>query len=72
MNPSPSDFLTTAQAAAILGVSERQVRRLVVIGELQNYSPGRGRLLGRAEVEAYQRRPRGNPHLREHGRLTAE
>lgn len=61
-----NDFLTIAQVAAQLGLSEGAVRRLISDNKLTSFSlPGmqRPRLVSRAEVARYQRerQPRGRP-----------
>jgi excisionase family DNA binding protein len=48
-----ADALTTAEAAAELGVSEDTVLRLVQRGELRAYKVGRAWKIRREDLEAY-------------------
>lgn len=54
MRQPPDDWLTTTQAAEIIGVSERRVRQLCQAGRLVSQQPG-GQvwLILRSDVDAY-------------------
>jgi excisionase family DNA binding protein len=55
---------TTAEAAAILGVSRRRVRQLIEHGRLKARRFGRDWLIDDAAITAYRPRPEGRPgHL---------
>jgi excisionase family DNA binding protein len=56
--------LTVREATEILGVKEREVRRLIETGRLKSTRVGTMHLLDRRSVEAYRRRPRGRPTRR--------
>lgn len=51
--PMPPLLLSVAQAAKVLGLSERQVARMVRSGELASVKVGSRVLLRRADLEAY-------------------
>lgn len=52
------DYITTAEAATILGVTAGRVRQWLVSGRLASIRPGRDRLVRRADVEALRDRRR--------------
>lgn len=57
---NPTDLLTTAEAAGLLGLSEREVQRLCLVGRFGRRHH-RTWILTRGEISAYRRRPRGRP-----------
>lgn len=57
-----SDLLTTAQAAAELGISDSRVRQLILAGRLKFIRVGqRGLLIERAALRAVRNRKPGRP-----------
>jgi excisionase family DNA binding protein len=54
-----ADYLTTAEAARMLGFTPQSVRNLVYRGTLQGVRVGRAVLISRAELRAYQKRTNG-------------
>jgi excisionase family DNA binding protein len=54
-----STLLTTSQAAAILGVCRREIRRLCAAGVLPATRVGRAWVIDEAAALSYVRRPRG-------------
>lgn len=57
----PDDLLTTADAAAALGLSPRTVRQHAEAGHLAGRRVGRDWLFRRGDVAAFTPRPRGRP-----------
>jgi excisionase family DNA binding protein len=55
LTPNGSPWLSLAQAANYLGVSERTVERGLARGRLRSSSIGRRRLLHRDDLDAYVR-----------------
>ena len=53
------DLLTTAQAAAIKGVSHGRIKQLVVAGRIPAMKIGRDNLIRRADLDRFQPLPRG-------------
>lgn len=53
------DFLTTKEAAAVLGVSEGRVKHLISQERLPSQRFGRAHLILRADVEQFERQPEG-------------
>lgn len=61
----PVNMLSTADAAALLGVSPRYITKLAQTGRLPAKKHGRRTwVFERAAVEAYVRPPVGNPNLK--------
>jgi excisionase family DNA binding protein len=50
------EYITTTEAAALLGVTAGRVRQWIVAGRLASIRPGRDRLVRRADVVALQSR----------------
>ena len=57
MNPL-KDYLSTLEAAKILGVSTRYVSELCRKGKMKCERPARDWLVSKAEVEAYKIKPK--------------
>lgn len=58
------DWVTTSEAAVILGITPVRVRQLIGTGQLRSEKKGRDYILDRAEVERFNsegRRPGGRP-----------
>lgn len=57
------NYITTSEAAEVLGVSNIRVRQFVAEGRLTRYMVGRTILLDRDEVKEFadQERPTGRP-----------
>lgn len=55
------DLLSTIQAAARLGISPRQVQRLIEKGHLPARKVGRSYVVQAEDVEQFHRRPVGRP-----------
>jgi len=56
-----SAMLTTEEAATILNVSVRHVRRLVASGQLTGKPTGRDILINRAAIVGFKKKPKGRP-----------
>jgi len=54
-------MLTTAQAAAALGISQRRVQELVKAGRLPAQRIGRDWLIAPADLDRVRQRPTGYP-----------
>ena len=54
-------FLSTTQAAEVLGVNDSRVRQLIRDGQLQAVQVGRAYLLDESVVKTFQRPPIGRP-----------
>jgi excisionase family DNA binding protein len=54
------DYLTTRQAAEILGVTAQRVTNLVRAGRLPATKVGRDWLIARQALEHFEKRPQGN------------
>jgi len=54
-------WVTTKQAAEILGVEPSRVRQLILSGQLPASKPGREWMLRRRDVEAFRDLPPGEP-----------
>jgi excisionase family DNA binding protein len=63
MSNKLSDYLTTAQAAEALGLSEGRVRQFVMRGQIARTKLGHLNLISRKDLEAFRKtdRPPGNP-----------
>jgi excisionase family DNA binding protein len=57
----PARYLTTAAAAARLGVTPARVRQLVLAGRLRSVKVGRDHFFRPADVAGYQRGRAGRP-----------
>jgi excisionase family DNA binding protein len=56
------DFVTTAEAAELLGVSPRRVRAMVAAGRLQAQTvTARMLLIARADLKLFKKRKAGRP-----------
>lgn len=51
--PLPRLAYTVAEVAESLGISEREVHRRAVAGEIPSFKIGRRRLIRRADLETY-------------------
>jgi site-specific DNA-methyltransferase (adenine-specific) len=51
-------FITTAEAAEILGVSPSRVRQLILEGRLKSQKIGRDQILTRKDVDIFAAEPR--------------
>lgn len=69
LNKTPSigdtgDYITTSQAAKLLGVTASRVRQLIMDGKLKSHSPNKGRrdnLLKVSEVQSFKNSMSGKP-----------
>src|SRR5689334_17427510 len=57
--PNPTDLLSVAQAAAIIGLDESQVRRYCRAGRLPADQISGAWVIRRADAEAFKPEPRG-------------
>jgi excisionase family DNA binding protein len=55
------NFLTTAQVAKILGVTQRRVQAMVTAGQIKASRAGRTWVIDPAEVEKVKHRKNGRP-----------
>jgi excisionase family DNA binding protein len=60
MPKRPDPLLTTAEAAARLGIKRRQVQAYIATGALRAERVGRAWVLRESDVQNFTRRPRGN------------
>lgn len=56
---SAADYISTTEAADIIGVNDSRVRQLLRAGELSGKRFGRDWLILRRDAERFQRSPRG-------------
>ena len=56
------DYVTTHEAAKIIGVSHSQVTRYCASGDLPSIRPGHEVLIKRRDAKRFKRPPRGNPN----------
>lgn len=63
MKSTLSDFVTAADAAAIMGMNVRYIRRLCAANKLENVRFGKVFMVVKSAAEAYKRDPygRGRP-----------
>ena len=57
-----NDYITTREAAKIIGVSHSQVTRYCKKGALPSMRPGREILIKRRDAKKFKRPRRGNPN----------
>jgi excisionase family DNA binding protein len=57
----PADWVSTARAAALLGVSKGRVRQLLSSGQLPGRKIGRDWLIRSGDLRRFEALPRGSP-----------
>jgi excisionase family DNA binding protein len=69
---NPSNFLTTADVAERLGVTQARVRALIAAGRLPSKQYGRDHLIRERDLELVADRRPGRPRKDEKAKRTAE